>query len=180
MPFRCIYDTKYLFCYHLSLLSFHLSILSEEWTWIAVKSQKKKILCCVEAYVYEILFWVALRNYVLWPHVQCRAPVTIGSVQPCGSSHICWKTKNICIFGTLYIMLLRLYYPREYIFSPCYGLIFMQFFTRENDAVTSAWVKKLSFPDLIILLLLCWVINEQMVLYGHVAQSIFRTYRSVR
>lgn len=144
MPFRCIYDTKYLFCYHLSLLSFHLSILSEEWTWIAVKSQTKKITLLR----WSIRIWNPILSCItqLCVMAKCRAPVTIGSVQPCGSSHICWKTKNICIFGTLYIMLLRLYYPREYIFLPCYGLIFMQFFTRENDAVTSAWVKNWVFP----------------------------------
>lgn len=68
---------------------------------------------------------------------------------------------------------------RIYIFAMLWSYFYAIFHQRKWRRYL-CMSEKLSFPDLIILLLLCWVINEQMVLYGHVAQSIFRTYRSVR
>lgn len=90
------------------------------------------------------------------------------------------ERRRIYVFLARYILCFCDYIIQENIYFCHVMVLFLCNFSPEKMTPYLCMSEKLSFPDLIILLLLCWVINEQMVLYGHVAQSIFRTYRSVR
>lgn len=180
MPFRCIYDTKYLFCYHLSLLSFHLSILSEEWTWIAVKSQTKKITLLR----WSIRIWNPILSCITQLCVMATCPMPGSGYYWIGSAvrlkpHLLKDEEYMYFWHVIYYAFAIILSKRIYIFAMLWSHFYAIFHQRKWRRYL-CMSEKLSFPDLIILLLLCWVINEQMVLYGHVAQSIFRTYRSVR